>query len=199
MKMGLMMVLMSLVLPSLMRVPSILSANALKGLTVCMNDQVTGGYRWWVCIMEKTNSMYSRIDFYSFYFIMFRTVWVCTGSAVTGTRTWWAAACARRAMSRSRWTASPVTRKVRMWGGGECSNIASLCFMFFNVCSTFSEPENSWSTRELQHWWWLQEEWGKKFCYTKRIKLSTAKVCMSWRYDPALEFARWIKKLIFSL
>ena len=45
MKMGLMMVLMSLVLPSLMRVPSILSANALKGLTVCMNDQVTGGYR----------------------------------------------------------------------------------------------------------------------------------------------------------
>ena len=35
-----MMLLLSLVLPSLMRIPSILSANALKGLTVCMNDQV---------------------------------------------------------------------------------------------------------------------------------------------------------------
>ena len=38
--MSLMMLLLSLVLPSLMRIPSILSANALKGLTVCMNDQV---------------------------------------------------------------------------------------------------------------------------------------------------------------
>lgn len=34
-----MMLLLSLVLPSLMRIPSILSANALKGLTVCMNNQ----------------------------------------------------------------------------------------------------------------------------------------------------------------
>ena len=41
MRMSLMMLLLSLVLPSLMRIPSILSANALKGLTVCMNDQVT--------------------------------------------------------------------------------------------------------------------------------------------------------------
>ena len=39
--MSLMMLLLSLVLPSLMRIPSILSANALKGLTVCMNDQVS--------------------------------------------------------------------------------------------------------------------------------------------------------------
>ena len=37
--MSMMMLLLSLVLPSLMRIPSILSANALKGLTVCMNNQ----------------------------------------------------------------------------------------------------------------------------------------------------------------
>ena len=39
MRMSMMMLLLSLVLPSLMRIPSILSANALKGLTVCMNNQ----------------------------------------------------------------------------------------------------------------------------------------------------------------